>query len=195
LSDAVAGLATIRCGPSRYAHSLRDQEGTDQKFATQHRIVDTTAKVAGGIAALMPAMAPAAFGLTAGLPGMMVRGGASNALLGGADAATRGGDPLSAAGWGGLIGGGVPLAGAVVRGLASPIVSNIAARVDPEDFARRQVARAIIESGRPTAACKGSATSWRDQILATSLEFSASVATYRTLRRTRRRAGTAIGRG
>src|SRR6266851_8580740 len=30
----------------RYAHSLRDQEGTDAKFAAQHPIVDTTAKLA-----------------------------------------------------------------------------------------------------------------------------------------------------
>ena len=43
----------------RYAHSLRDQEGADAKFAQQHPVIDTAAKLAGGAAAMAPAIAAA----------------------------------------------------------------------------------------------------------------------------------------
>lgn len=52
---------------------------------------------------------------------------------------------------GGLVGGAMPLAGTVVKGVASPFISNILAGIDPAGYGRRQVARAITESGRPTA--------------------------------------------
>src|SRR5689334_2592108 len=35
----------------RYAHSLKDQEGADKRFAEEHPIVDTAAQLAGGVAA------------------------------------------------------------------------------------------------------------------------------------------------
>lgn len=52
---------------------------------------------------------------------------------------------------GALTGGALPVAGAAARGAVSPFLSNIMARLDPEGYAQRQVARGIIESGRPTA--------------------------------------------
>jgi hypothetical protein len=56
---------------------------------------------------------------------------------------------------GGLIGGAMPGAGALARGVASPFISNIMARLNPEGYAQRQVARAVIESGRPTSDIAG----------------------------------------
>ena len=135
----------------RYAKSLAMQQGADQQFSAQHPIVDTSAKVAGSVASMIPAMAaaPAAFGLTGGLAGRIAAGVGSNAALGGIDAATRdGGDPLAAAGWGGIVGGAVPIAGTLARGVAAPLVSNIMARVNPEGFANSQFARGVIESGK-----------------------------------------------
>jgi hypothetical protein len=141
----------------RYAKSLAMQEGGDAKFAAQHPYVDTGAKIAGATGALIPAVAaaPGLFGATGGMASQMFRGGLSNAALGGADAAIRGQDPLAAAGLGGMIGVGAPPALAIAKGVASPFISNIMARLDPEGFGRRQVARGIIESGRPTADIAG----------------------------------------
>jgi hypothetical protein len=51
---------------------------------------------------------------------------------------------------GGLLGGALPIAGTVARGTVAPFISNIAARINPQGYAEKQVARAIIESGRPT---------------------------------------------
>ena len=52
---------------------------------------------------------------------------------------------------GGAIGGALPVAGAVAKPFVAPIISNIMARLRPQQFAERQVARGVMESGRPTA--------------------------------------------
>jgi hypothetical protein len=80
-----------------------------------------------------------------------------------ADAATLGGiagfnegnglsDRFSKAGQGALggaiVGGAIPVAGAAVRGVVSPFLSNIIARINPQSYAGRQVARAVVESGQ-----------------------------------------------
>jgi len=129
----------------RYAHSLRDQEGTDVKFATQHPFVDTGAKLAGGVASMAPvvAAAPGLFGATGGFAARTGMGAVSNAALGGADAAVRGADPVSGAITSGLIGGAAPTAEAAL----SPFISSIMARINPQGAATRQVARATEESG------------------------------------------------
>jgi hypothetical protein len=132
----------------RYEHSLRDQEGSDAKFASQHPYIDTGAKIAGGVAAMAPvvAAAPGVFGASGSFASRVGAGAASNAALSAADAGTRGGDPVSGGLIGALLGAGAPLAEAAV----SPIVSNVTARLNPQGFATRQVARAIGDSGRTT---------------------------------------------
>ncbi len=52
------------------------------------------------------------------------------------------------AGTGALIGGALPIAGAVTGGVAAPIFANIKARINPEGFANSQIARAVHESGQ-----------------------------------------------
>lgn len=140
----------------RYAHSLRDQEGTDAKFAAQHPIVDTGAKLAGGVASMAPvvAAAPGLFGATGGFAARTGMGAVSNAALGGADSAIRGHDPVSGALVGGLIGGATP----TLEAAASPFISSIMARLNPQGAANRQVARAVSESGRPTNDIAGDVT-------------------------------------
>jgi hypothetical protein len=145
----------------RYAKSLAMQNAGDTQFAAQHPYVDTGAKVAGAAASLAPAVmaAPGLFGAAGGLGTRVVAGGASNAALGAADAAVRGQDPLAAGGMGGLIGAALPVVGTALHGVASPFISNIMARVNPEAYGQRQAARGIIESGRSTADIAGDVTS------------------------------------
>jgi hypothetical protein len=49
---------------------------------------------------------------------------------------------------GALVGGALPVVGAAAKGVVSPFLSNIIAQIDPQGVARRQVARAIVESGQ-----------------------------------------------
>jgi hypothetical protein len=113
----------------RYDNSLREQEGMDKKFSTEHPIVDTGAKLVGGVASMVPAMAaaPAAFGLTGSMSQMVGRGAVSSAALSGADAAVRGEDIAPAAAIGGVIGG---AAGPIGKGVGK-VVSAIADRMRP----------------------------------------------------------------
>jgi hypothetical protein len=100
----------------RRKEALAIQEGMDKRFEEQHPIVDTAAKVAGGVAGSIPIMmaAPAAFGLTGPLPQMVMRGAASNAALGAADAAVRGENIVAPAAIGGAVGAAAPLAARAV---------------------------------------------------------------------------------
>jgi hypothetical protein len=97
----------------RRAKSLAQQNAMDEEFAAQHPVVDTAAKVVGGVAGSLPAMmaAPKAFGLTGTLREMATRGAASQAALSAADATTRGEDPIHAAEVGGVLGAAAPLVG------------------------------------------------------------------------------------
>jgi hypothetical protein len=133
----------------RYAHSLRDQNAMDDKFSTQHPYVDTAAKLAGGAAAMAPlvAAAPFALGASGGLGARVAMGGISNAGIGAADSMTRGSDPLVGAALGGTLGAALPAAGALLHGVASPVVSNLRALRDPEGYATSQLSRAVAESG------------------------------------------------
>lgn len=101
---------------ARRAESLRLQNAGDKAFEEAHPVIDTAAKITGGVAGSIPAMmaAPAAFGLTGTLPQMVTRGALSNAALGGADALIRGESPGTAAAVGGVVGGAAPL---VARGV------------------------------------------------------------------------------
>ncbi|WP_338688916.1 hypothetical protein V5279_25065 [Bradyrhizobium sp. 26S5] len=121
----------------RYAHSLRDQEGADKKFATEHPIVDTAAQLAGGVASMAPVMgaAPKAFGLSGSLWEMARNGAISGAALSGADAAVRGEGIAPAAGVGGFVGGS---AGPVGKGVGK-VVAAVADRFNPAAATPRNV--------------------------------------------------------
>lgn len=100
----------------RYAKSLDIQNKRDQKFSTEHPIIDTTAKIAGGVASTAPLVmaAPAAFGVGgAKLLPSMGAGAVTGGALGAADAATRGED----AGQGAMFGAG--------GGAAGPLIGKI----------------------------------------------------------------------
>jgi hypothetical protein len=122
--DRIGNIQLPGTAPSwseRYRKSEAMQNLADEKFAAEHPVVDTAAKVAGGVAGSLPIMtaAPAAFGLTGTLPQMVGRGAASNAALSAADALIRGESPVAPAAVGGAVGAAAPLvargAGAVAR--------------------------------------------------------------------------------
>jgi hypothetical protein len=128
------------------------KEATDA-YEASHPIGTTAGKIAMGSAAMAPAMAlaPEAFGLQgATLAGRALAGAASGGAIGGADAAARGDNPVTGALVGGATGALLPAAaeGVLHAALNNPITSNIAARLNPQGFAQRQVARAIHESGQ-----------------------------------------------
>jgi hypothetical protein len=140
----------------RYEHSLRDQEGSDAKFASEHPVIDAGAKLAGGVASMAPvvAAAPGVFGATGSFASRVGAGAASNAALGAADSTARGEGPVSGAITGGVLGAAAP----AVEAAASPFISSIMSRLNPEGAAQRQVARAVSESGRPIADITGDVT-------------------------------------
>lgn len=73
--------------------------------------------------------------------------GAFSGVMEGNGLAERGANLLKGAAIGGLLGGATPGALSLAGSALSPLVSNIRARVNPEGFARSQVARGINESG------------------------------------------------
>src|SRR5262249_37350298 len=72
--------------------------------------------------------------------------GTSGATIGGLDAAARGDSPTLGAGIGGALGVGIPVVGSAIKSAATPVLSNISARLNPQSFAGRQIARGIVES-------------------------------------------------
>lgn len=104
----------------RYRQALAVQNGMDQQFQQAHPYIATGANIAGGLAAgggagKLGLTLAGRFGTGAmtGLQGIAARAGlatAENALLGGADAATRGQSPVQGAEFGGALGAGNSLA-------------------------------------------------------------------------------------
>lgn len=119
----------------RYEQNLHDQGADAQQFQDAHPVGSTVARVAGGAAALAPlaAAAPAALGLgEGGLVANMGRAAATNAGIGGADAAIKG-DNVATGALEGAAGGAasVPVgrvAGAAVRGVANKFLPDAAGK-------------------------------------------------------------------
>lgn len=135
----------------RYEKNLAAQREIGEAYREAHPVASTAERLAGGAGALGPlgmtGVGARALGITGGSLGTRVAAsGASGATIGGLDAAARGGSPTLGAVLGGALGVGVPVAGAVIHSAYTPIASNIAARINPQTFAERQVARAIMES-------------------------------------------------
>jgi hypothetical protein len=95
---------------------------------------------------------------TPGLFGRTAAAAADTAGLGGFAGGMEGnslserlGNATSGAIGGAVLGGAMPLTAATVGAVASPFISNVMAKINPAGYAARQVARGIVESGKPTA--------------------------------------------
>lgn len=166
--EAMAGLQTplemIKRG------TFDPREGYNYAKAREDLILDDARKntgVAGAVAelggGLVSGTGLARAGVTAGRmlapeAGLLARSSASAAdagLMGAVAGAGEGNSLTERAGnaaFGGTLGAGIggaaPGVLAIGKAAFSPITSNIAARVNPQSYAQRQVARAIMESGR-----------------------------------------------
>ncbi|SHN66517.1 hypothetical protein [Bradyrhizobium erythrophlei] len=112
----------------RAAKNLEQEKAASETYDKENPIASTAAKMVGGTLALAPLGATGvgakALGLTGTLPGMMVRGATSGAVLGGADAAVRGenvGSGIEFGAGGGIAG---PLIGRAVGKTASAIADR-----------------------------------------------------------------------
>lgn len=103
----------------------------------------TAARALPATAGILPRMGASAADAAAlgGISGFAEGSGLSDRLSGG----------LQGAALGGLIGGVAPAAISLGQQALNPIISNIRARLNPEAFARNQVARSVIESGQTPA--------------------------------------------
>lgn len=138
----------------RYAKNLKVEKARSAAMQEQHPIESTLAGLAGGTAATLPLAATTTGARLLGLVGgglgrQMAAGAASGAAINAADALTRGGDPLTAGGIGGAIGGAVPPVARGIGALASPVVNTVRGIVNPTEEAARRVGTAI---DRDTAA-------------------------------------------
>lgn len=113
----------------RYSKSLDIQNKRDAKFAKEHPVVDTAAKIGGGVASLAPvvAAAPLAMGAAGTVPQMVVRGAASGAGISAADAVTRGTDIADEAGIGAITGAAGGPVGKIVGKAVSAVLPKKAA--------------------------------------------------------------------
>lgn len=131
----------------RYEENLTRENKRDVEFEEQHPIASTAAGLAGGVAATAPLAATGVGAKILGLGGgnlgsQMLRGAASGAGINAADALTRGGNPVTAAGVGALAGGaGEPVA-RVAGAIAEPIANTVRGIFNPSKEASRRVASA-----------------------------------------------------
>lgn len=164
LAAARTPLEMIRRGTWNPAEGYRYAKAQEDLALREGRkssgTLGTIAELGGGF---LSGSGLASAGLTASRllapnAGLLARSGAAaadatgmGAVAGAAEGnslSERANNALFGGGAGAVIGGATPGVLRVAGAMASPIVSNISARVNPESYARRQVARAIMESSR-----------------------------------------------
>lgn len=145
----------------KYAKAREDLIMDDARKNTG--ALGTVAEIAGGVGSGLGAARGGlsfARGLApdAGLLGRSLASAGDSAAFGalagageGKSAGERFNNALMGGAVGGLLGGATPAALSLLGAAASPIVSNIRARINPEGFARSQVARGVSESGMTPA--------------------------------------------
>lgn len=134
----------------RYSSALSQQSGMDKSFHDEHPYADTGLQVAGGMAAMAPAIAaaPAMFGAGEGgvFANSLVSAG-TGALTGGADAGVRSDFDPSAMLEGVKWGGGLGLAGPSVGQAIGKGVSALTNRIGGPSQAQRLLAEAADADG------------------------------------------------
>lgn len=146
LDKAIAGARSLIHGTS-YEDELKGVQNRYQSAAEQNPTLNTAGEITGGtlpyLAAGAYAPAARALGLTGSLGSQILLGGASSGAINAADAAIRGGDPVTAGAIGAAVGAGAPVLGAAASKVASPITSTMRGLFNPTKEAERRVASAI----------------------------------------------------
>jgi hypothetical protein len=167
IAAATAPLEMIKRGILNPAEAYRYTKARENLITDDSRdqngAVGTAAEILGGAAS---GSGLARAGISAGRnlaanSGILARTGASlldglgfgavSGALEGDTLGERGMNAIQGGAVGGAVGGAAPSILSMVKSAASPIISNITARVNPEGFAQRQVARALTESGQTPA--------------------------------------------
>jgi hypothetical protein len=141
-----------------YAYAKAKEDALLEDERKSSGALGTVAEIAGGGglgAGLYRAgatLAPAITGrLGTGLLGTTAGAAADGAALGALSGAAEGegtgriGGAVTGALTGGALGGAIPLAGAGIGALAAPVVSNVAARMNPAAYAERQIGKAAAD--------------------------------------------------
>jgi hypothetical protein len=152
---AAAAIRSIMYG-TPYADELKAVQGYAGQQEVNHPIAHTLGEVTGALGSTGALARTAAgarlLGLGAeGLGGQVGMGALSGGGIGGLDAAARGNDPITGAFTGAALGGAIPGLVAGASAVASPLISNLRAAANPQSYATRQVARALMESGQSPA--------------------------------------------
>lgn len=133
----------------RYNQALDIRKKREEKFSESHPIADMAGEIAGGIAATGAVGATEAgagvLGLTGKtLPQLMGRGAISGGVIGGADAALQGENPLTAGGIEAAVSALSPVAGRVVNAaIGRPVANAVRSVMNPGAEAERRVASAL----------------------------------------------------
>lgn len=147
LQKTAAGIRSMLPGGGAYADELKAVQDYAGKAKAENPKTYLGGQIGGGIAAMggagMTATGARLLGLTGSLPQMMLRGGASNAAIGGADALVRGENPVTATAISGGIGAVAPVIGRGIGMAAQPVINTIRGIRDPAGEAARRVASAI----------------------------------------------------
>lgn len=140
-----------------YAYAKARQDMMRDKYRDEHPILDTIGNAVGGmgtgagIANAGGTLVKAGQGLGARTAAMAGEGAAYGGVTGfneGNGLEDRVTGAAKGIGLGGAIGGALPIVGAAGKVALSPVISNIAARMDPGGAARARLARALSESGQ-----------------------------------------------
>lgn len=120
-----------------YADNLSQIQGAQNEATAEHPILSTAGSVAGGVLGYAGASALGAgpaLGLEGSLGTRVGMGAASNAVIGGTDAAVRGNDPRTGALIGGALGAAAPVAGKLIGAGAEAATNWLSAKyvVPPE---------------------------------------------------------------
>src|SRR5262249_31626317 len=129
--------------------NLAIQRAVGEAYRTAHPGAAAAERVFGGVGSLGPlgltGVGARALGVTGGsIASRIAASGTSGATIGGLDAAARGDSPTLGAVIGGALGVGIPVVGSAIKSAAAPVLSNISARLNPQSFAERQIARGIV---------------------------------------------------
>lgn len=132
---AAAGVRSMQSGMP-YEDELKAVRDYAGRTEAEHPVIKTGAELVGGAAALAPLAATGPGALAMGMRGSVLArpliAGASNAALGGADAAVRGQDPLQGAMVGGAVGSAAPVVGGIIgKGIVQPIAEAVGMRTRP----------------------------------------------------------------
>jgi hypothetical protein len=129
VEKAAAKARSLRDGTS-YQDELDFVRRSNALNSQDHSIADTTGQLTSSVGSMLTGagMAPRAFGLVGPLAERMGFGAATNALIGGADAAARSGGDLSQTGQGaalgGVLGGTLPAAGRVAGAVGNKVFGS-----------------------------------------------------------------------